>query len=117
MGPGDQACLAKAVVRCGGEASKIVAAEAKSAVATNKRCPAIPFATLASAVGLNLTALADTCTALGVGPVASLATYQECLRRAHACETATVLAAAAPRAGEMLLQAQRPLFESFCPLP
>lgn len=115
--PGDVACLTKATVRCGRETGKVVAAEAKSAIATNKRCPAISFPTLASAVGLNLAALDPTCTTLGVGPVSSLATYQECLRRAHACQTASILARVAPRADEMLLQAQRPLFDSFCPLP
>ena len=113
--PGDAACLTKASVRCGSEAGKIVAAEAKFTVAVNKKCPALPFGTLASALGLNLGALGSICSELGVGPVASLATYQECLRRAHACDTATVLQAAAPRAGEMLQQVGRLLLESFCP--
>lgn len=112
--PDDAGCFTKATVRCGGEAGKIVAAEAKSAIATNKRCAAIAFPTLASAVGLNWAALDSTCTALGVGAVSSLETYQECLRRAHACRAATILARVAPRAGEMLLYAQRPLFDSFC---
>jgi hypothetical protein len=115
--PGEASCLTKAALRCGTEAGKIVAAEATFTAATNKTCPAIPFATLASALGLDLEALGATCTALGVGPPSSLAIYQECLRRSHACDTATVLAAAAPRAGEMLAQVQRPLLESFCPAP
>ncbi len=115
--PGDASCITKAAVRCGSEAGKIVAAEAKFAVATNKKCPAIPFATLASAAGLDWNALTGVCTSVGVGPVSSLATYQECLRRNHACAAASVLRTAAPRAGEMLLQVQRPLYESFCPFP
>jgi hypothetical protein len=115
--PGDASCVGKATVRCGGEAGKIVAAEAKFAVVFNKKCPAVPFDALASVVGLDLQALSSVCTAVGVGPVTSLASYQECLRRTHACEAASVLQAAAPRAGEMLLQVRRPLYESFCPLP
>lgn len=115
--PGDAACLTKAAVRCGSEAGKIVAAEAKFTIAVNKKCPALPFGTLAAAIGLDLGAVGSTCTALGVGPMSSLASYQECLRRAHACDTATVLQAAAPRAGEMLQQVQRVLIESFCPVP
>jgi hypothetical protein len=39
------------------------------------------------------------------------------LVRSHACDPAAVLAAAAPRAAEMLTQVQRPLLESFCPAP
>jgi hypothetical protein len=115
--PGDASCLGKAAVRCDGEAGKIVAAESKFALAINKKCSAVPFGTLAAAGGLDLGGLGGVCTAVGVGPVASLASYQECVRRSHACEAASVLAAAAPRAGEMLLQVQRRLFESFCPAP
>jgi hypothetical protein len=113
--PGDQACVTKAAVRCGAEAGKIVAAEAKFTFAVNKKCPAIPFGTLASGLGLNLGALGATCADLGVGPVTSLANYEECLRHAHACDAATVLQAASPRAGEMLQQVGRVLLESFCP--
>jgi hypothetical protein len=115
--PGDQGCLTKAAVRCGSEAGKIVAAEAKFTVAVNKKCPAIPFGALASGLGLNFGALDSTCSALGVGPATSLASYQECLRRAHACDAGTVLQAASPRAGEMLQQVGRLLLESFCPAP
>ena len=101
----------------GNEAVKVISAEAKFAAAISKKCPAIPFGTLAADAGLDLGALDPICTAVGVGPVTSLATYQECVRRTHACEAASVLRTAAPRAGEMLLQVQRPLFETFCPFP
>jgi len=115
--PGDAGCLAKAAVRCGAQASKIAVAEARMVAGVNKKCLGIPFATLVAETGIDLGALDARCTALAVGPVSSFAGYEECLRRAHACGTASTLASAAPRAAEMLSQVQRSLFESFCPAP
>lgn len=115
--PGDDACLAKAAVRCGAQASKIAVAEARMVAGVNKKCLGIPFATLVAETGLDLGARDARCTAVGAGPVSSLAGYEECLRRVHACGVASVLASAAPRAAEMLSQVQRSLFESFCPAP
>lgn len=112
---GDPTCLTKASVRCGSDVGKIGIAEAKFAVAVNKKCPAIAFASLQSAAGLGLGALDATCAPFGVGGIGSLAAYQECVRRSHACGTAAVIAAAAPRAAELLGQVQRPLTDGFCP--
>jgi hypothetical protein len=113
--PNDGVCLAKANARCGANGAKILAAEAKFGSTVAKKCGAIAFSTLAAGAGLNLGALDATCAPLGAGPVGSLASFQECVRRAYACGVADLIEAEAPRAAQVLSLVGRSLHDAFCP--
>ncbi len=75
------------------------------------------FPTLATVAGLNLVALDAACAPFGAAPITSLAGYQECLRRSHACGAAELIAAEAPRAAQLLGVVGRSLRDGFCPVP
>ena len=115
MRPGDGACLAAAGRACAVGDAKVATAEDKLAAALRKPCDAVPFAALAAAEGANVGALAGECDAYGVAPLATLDGYRECLRRQHACRAADLVAAASPRARELLALVGAALAEPFCP--
>lgn len=102
--PGDAKCVGKATAACDAAVAKLTAAGAKLRGAADKKCAdtgLLPFATLATAAALNLDALADDCTALGFGSLASLDDYVACLRRQHECAAADVLRSTLPRTAEL----------------
>lgn len=67
---------------------------------------------LALAVGLDVRCAHD-----GVGSTTSLGTSHGYRRRSHACGTATMVAAQAPRAAQGLGLVRRPLADTFRPAP
>jgi hypothetical protein len=91
----------------------------KLAEKIDKKCGAeqLAFDVLATAVGGNVAALADTCDAFGVAPLATLGAYETCLFRRHQCSAEDLLRLQAPRVAEMLALLGQSLDSGFCPLP
>jgi len=115
--PTDPTCIVpKATATCDKQFTDITNAEDKLLAAINKHCSEqeIPFANLQAAAGLGLSSLVDDCLAFQVQTVASLADYEECLRREHTCETEELLRFAAPQAEELLAKVGRSLKSDFC---
>ena len=103
--PGDAKCLGKAGAACDAAVGKLATARGKLQAGIAKKCGdtgAPAFATLAAPPALNLDALADDCTALGVGPLCGLDDYVACVRREHECRAADLVRSALPRTAELL---------------
>ena len=114
--PGDGTCQEQATTKCVAALAKVPTIESKLAAAIDKRCAGVPMDAIASASGFDLGGLAAICSAVG-GVSGSLADYEDCLQRSHACGVADLVEAAAPRAGELLEIAGQPLRPDFCPAP
>ncbi len=110
------ACLTKARAACDKGFAKIAASAAAIGPAIDKQCGGIGTGLL-DASGLDLDAPTTVCTAHGVDSLASLADYEECLFRQHACLVEELIAFETPRAVEMLGLVGRELRSAFCPPP
>jgi len=100
-----EACCVQAAEGCGGDFDKLVKENRKfSARVGSRRCAAVPFADLASSVGLGFGDLAARCAALTPpGAAGDLASLTDCLRLLTLEETVCQLASAKlPRAAEGL---------------
>jgi hypothetical protein len=115
--PGDDECLVAAETKCDAAMAKLDKDQEKRGAAIGKKCGAseIAFAILAAPLGGNLEALASLCADLGVDPLASLADYQSCLLRRHACVVDDLLQLEAPRAAELLAIVGRTAGGESCP--
>ncbi len=119
--PGDDGCLAKAGNACTKGLAKIGAEGDKLAPAIDKRCgaAAINFDALRAATGANLDALTAECAAFGIPAIGSMADYETCLARQHACGGEELTRFEVPRVEELLGMISPPatLRSPFCPAP
>jgi hypothetical protein len=115
--PGDDECLVAAETKCDAAVAKLDKDQAKLGGAIAKKCgtPELAFAILAAPLGGNVEGLASMCADLGVDPLASLADYQTCLLRRHACVVDDLLQLEAPRAAELLAIVGRTTGGAGCP--
>lgn len=115
--PGDAACLAKATTGCAKRFTKAPADEAKLRAAVAKACgaPGVDASALRSIVGLGYTTEVPVCGERGVPALDSAGDVADCLVAQHECRAANLVAAAAPRAAELLrLLGRDPVAELPC---
>jgi hypothetical protein len=114
----DPTCLGKAAGACTRLLAATDTVAAKLAPAIDRRCAAaaVAFSTLEADTGLNLTALAGACAALGVPTLASISDYETCVLRQHVCQAESLLRFEAPRAPDLLAAAGLTL-STGCPTP
>ena len=95
-------CLAKAQAGCDKGATTIAKAVGKFATAVAKKCgpSAVDFAQLASAAGLNLDALAQSCSSLGASAPTSAETLAACLTQRAVCTTSGLVQQSVARVAE-----------------
>jgi hypothetical protein len=116
--PTDAKCIPKAQSACDKEFLKIGLAELKLRAAVAKSCGTLDYAgVLAATDGTRLAAAGADCATFGVGSLASLAEYTECLFRQHECLVDALLPIEAPRAASLLGMVGRPAGSAFCPTP
>jgi 6-phosphogluconolactonase (cycloisomerase 2 family) len=110
-------CMPVSRAACDQEFARIAGDEAAMRKAIERRCAesALPFATLRSAHAANIDALASECQNYGVATLDSLADYETCVARIHACRAEALLLFQLPRAQELVAYAARQLRSSFCP--
>ncbi len=99
---GREACERRAAATCQTRRDRLAADEERLASTIDRACAGLDFAILAAEAGANVGALRPTCAALGVPDLASLADYERCLARHHACAVDDLLRFQAPRALEWI---------------
>jgi len=116
--PTSAACLDKAAARCDKEFARTERDERRLGKALARRCEEerISFDRLQSGAGAGLDAAAPACAAVGVGDLASLAAYQECVVRHQTCRLGALARFALPRAPELLPLVGLGLEPSYCPV-
>ena len=115
--PNDAGCLQKADTKCDKQFAQFAADEEKIAPAIEKRCSVgqIAYDVLRAADAANLDALAAECALYGVPDVATLANFELCVFRQHACRVEELMRFQAPRIEEMLGIVGRQFRSAFCP--
>src|SRR5262249_39338808 len=90
--------------KCGKVKATLPGIESKVAAALAKSCaaPGVAAADLIAAAGLGFTGETGLCARSNVTSVATLADVTECVLRRHACTAGHLIAAAEPRAAELL---------------
>jgi hypothetical protein len=81
------------------------------------RCAPVDFDVIAASNGLNVSAVAGECQAVGIALVSDLASYAACLERRHACAADALVQFETPRAAKLLDLVGRPLTSAFCGTP
>ena len=101
---GDVPCLTKAGNTCTKAFAALPKLETKFASTVAKVCSASPLvsADLLASEGLGASASAETCAALGVPSLATVADVTTCLERQIACRADQLVENATPRLGELL---------------
>ena len=102
--PGDPSCVTKAGATCRKALAALPKLAGSFASAIGKSCGAAPLtpADLRASEGLGASAFADTCAALGVTSLATVADVGDCLARRVACRADQALENETPRLRELL---------------
>ena len=117
----DPAALATCVTRARAACARSPGADDAAAqlrARIDARCgdASLAYATLRSAAGANLDAVAGDCAAEGVADVDSLARFEACLAHQHECLVADLVRTAFPRAPVLLAMVGRTLAPVDCPV-
>ncbi len=105
---GAEACEARAIEACNARIARLADDPARFIATVDRGCHGVDFAALRAADGGNVAALASRCADLGVPALDSLAAYEQCILREHACAVDTLLASEAPRSTEWLTASPAP---------
>jgi hypothetical protein len=101
-GTGREECERRAAEGCAARVARLAVDRPRFAAALERGCAELDFALTRDPNGGNVAALAGRCAELGVPELRSLADYEQCLARAHACAVDDVVRYEAPRAAEWI---------------
>jgi hypothetical protein len=96
------ACAARAEQTCAARKARLGGDEARLSSSVRRACAALDFAVLRSEAGANLDGEAARCASFGVPALQSLADYEQCIARQHACAVDELLRFQAPRADDWI---------------
>jgi hypothetical protein len=97
-----EACEQRARETCDARKNRLAVDPQRLVAAIERGCGALDFALVRGIAGANVGALASRCAALGIPDVSTLAAYEQCVTRQHACAVDDLLRFEAPRSPEWI---------------
>jgi hypothetical protein len=93
-------CEQRAGETCAARTDRLAIDPQRLVEAIDRACGGLDFTLVRSTAAGNLVALESRCAALGIPDLGTLAAYEECLARQHACDVDDLLRYQAPHSGE-----------------